>query len=33
MTLDVSRPSLREALDQLTKLGLRTATRGGNFVA
>jgi GntR family transcriptional repressor for pyruvate dehydrogenase complex len=31
--LDVSRPSLREALDKLADRGLLTSTRGGTFVA
>lgn len=31
--LDVSRPSLRDALDKLAERGLLTATRGGTYVA
>ena len=31
--LDVSRPSLRDAIDKLAERGLLTATRGGTYVA
>jgi GntR family transcriptional repressor for pyruvate dehydrogenase complex len=31
--LDVSRPSLREAIDKLAERGLLTSTRGGTYVA
>jgi GntR family transcriptional repressor for pyruvate dehydrogenase complex len=33
LKLDVSRPSLREALDKLAERGLLTSTRAGTFVA
>ncbi|MGQ0457184.1 MAG: FCD domain-containing protein [Hyphomicrobium sp.] len=33
LKLEVSRPSLREAIDKLAERGLLTATRGGTYVA
>ena len=33
MKFDVSRPSLREAIEKLAERGLLTATRGGTYVA